>query len=86
MTANWILLVIGGGPTDDKPGVTFEPPIDPNSISQQMTFRVPDCREAYEILKNRGAEFLTPPLDREGEIRCFFRDPDGRLLEISELT
>lgn len=83
---NWILLVTGGGPTEDKPGVTFAPPTDPHSISQQMTLRVPDCHRAYEILKDRGAVFLTPPFDREGEIRCFFRDPDGRLLEISELT
>ena len=82
---NWILLVIGGEPTEDKPGVIFAPPADPNTIGQQMTFRVPDCQEAYETLKSRGAEFLTPPFDRGGEIRCFFRDPDGRLLEISEV-
>lgn len=46
--------------------------------------RVPDCREAYDVLTSRGAEFLTPPQDWGGEIRCFFRDPDGHLLEISE--
>ena len=83
---SWILLVTGGGPTEDKPGVTFAPPTDPNTVSHQMTLRVPDCRAAYEVLKNRGAEFLTPPVDRGGEIRCFFRDPDGHLLEISEVT
>ena len=83
---NWILLVTGGEPTEDKPGVTFIAPTDPNNISQQMTFRVPNCQAAYKILKARGAEFLTPPYDRGGEIRCFFRDPDGRLLEISEIV
>ena len=86
LLGHWILLVTGGEPTEDKPGVTFAPPKDPNTISQQMTFRVPDCQSAYETLKNRGAEFLTPPFDRGGEIRCFFRDPDGRLLEISEIV
>jgi catechol 2,3-dioxygenase-like lactoylglutathione lyase family enzyme len=30
--------------------------------------------------------FLTPPVDWGGEIRCFFRDPDGHLLEISQVT
>jgi len=49
-----------------------------------MTIRVPDCEAAYEILKARGAELLTPPFDRGAEIRCFFRDPDGHLLEISQ--
>ncbi len=83
---NWLLLVTGGGPTEDKPGVTFAAPSDPKTVSHQMTLRVPDCRAAYEILKSRGAEFLTPPVDRGGEIRCFFRDPDGHLLEISEVV
>jgi len=81
----WLLLVTGGDPTEDKPGVTFAPPADPNRVSHQLTMRVPDCRAAYETLTERGATFLTPPVDRGGEIRCFFRDPDGHLLEISEI-
>lgn len=80
----WLLLVTGGGPTEDKPGVHFASPDAPDQVSHAMTMRVPDCRAAYETLKSRGAEFLTPPLERPGEIRCFFRDPDGHLLEISE--
>ena len=82
---SWLLLVTGGGPTEDKPTVTFAPPSDPNTVSHQLTIRVPDCRAAYETLRSRGAEFLTPPIDRGSEIRCFFRDPDGHLLEISEI-
>jgi catechol 2,3-dioxygenase-like lactoylglutathione lyase family enzyme len=80
----WILLVTGGGPTPDKPGVAFAPPTDPNLIAHAMTIRVPDCREAYKTLADRGADFLTPPIDNGPEIRCFFRDPDGHLFEISE--
>ena len=49
-----------------------------------MTIRVPDCRAAHEVLRSRGASFLTPPVESEWEVRCFFRDPDGHLLEISE--
>lgn len=82
----WLLLVTGGGPTDDKPDVHFVPPDDPSRVSHQLTMRVPDCRAAYETLAARGARFLTPPRDRGGEIRCFFRDPDGHLLEISEVA
>lgn len=82
----WLLLVTGGGPTEDKPGVVFEPPTDPDSVHHAMTIRVPDCHGAYRTLSERGATFLTPPADRGGEIRCFFRDPDGHLLEISEAT
>jgi len=81
---SWLLLVTGGGPTKDKPDTTFTAPEDPAKVSHSMTIRVPDCRASYETLKSRGASFLTPPTDWGGEIRCFFRDPDGHLLEISE--
>ena len=80
----WLLLVTGGEPTKDKPDVTFEHPLDIKRVSHAMTIRVPDCRAAYEMLQARGAEFITPPVDWGGEIRCFFRDPSGHLLEISE--
>ena len=81
---SWLLLVTGGGPTKDKPEVVFTSPDSPNRVSHAMTIRVPDCKNAYEILKSRGAYFLTPPVDWGSEIRCFFRDPDGHLFEISE--
>jgi catechol 2,3-dioxygenase-like lactoylglutathione lyase family enzyme len=80
----WLLLVTGGGPTADKPDVTFAPPADPRTVAHAMTIRVPDCRAAYETLRDRGAEFLTPPVESAWEVRCFFRDPDGHLLELSQ--
>lgn len=83
---NWLLLVAAGGPTSDKPTVTFAPPADPDLVSAELIFRVEDCRKAYELLHARGAGFLTEPVDHGGEIRAFFRDPDGHLFEISELT
>jgi hypothetical protein len=49
-----------------------------------MTIRVPDCMAAYETLSERGADVLTPPVASDWEIRGFFRDPDGHLVEISE--
>ena len=82
----WLLVVTGGEPTADKPDVVFAPPADPNRVSHSMTIRVPDCQKAYDILKTRGVQFLTPPYNWGPEIRCFFRDPDGHLFEISQLT
>jgi catechol 2,3-dioxygenase-like lactoylglutathione lyase family enzyme len=86
LLSSWILLVTGGGPTQDKPTVTFAPPDDPDRVSAQLIFRVPDCRAAYEILRQRGADFLTPPVDHGYEVRAFLRDPDGHLFEISEVS
>jgi catechol 2,3-dioxygenase-like lactoylglutathione lyase family enzyme len=82
---SWFLLVTGGDPTPDKPTVTFVPPSDPDRVSHAITLRVQDCRSAYEALRERGAEFLTPPYDWGAEVRCFLRDPDGHLIEVSEV-
>jgi catechol 2,3-dioxygenase-like lactoylglutathione lyase family enzyme len=86
LLGNWLLLVTGGGPTADKPTVTFATPHDPDRVSTQLIFRVEDCHATYELLRSRGAEFLTEPVDHGHEIRAFFRDPDGHLFEISSLT
>lgn len=86
LQGSWLLLVTGGAPTPDKPTVTLTVPDDPDRISGQIILRVDDCRRTYELLRSRGAEFLNPPVDRGGEIRAFFRDPDGHLFEISQLT
>lgn len=83
---SWLLLVEGGGPDDGKPTVVLTPPGDPDRVSAQMIFRVADCHGLYALLRERGAAFLAPPHVREGETRAFFRDPDGHLFEISELT
>lgn len=80
----WLLLVSGGEPTPDKPTVALAAPADPDRLDHLFTIRVPDCRAAYGTLLARGAEFLTPPQDNGPETRCFFRDPDGHLFEISE--
>lgn len=86
LLGSWLLLVTGGGPTSDKPTVTFAPPSDPDRVSAELIFRVEDCRATYDLLHEREADLLTEPVDHGGEIRAFFRDPDGHLLEISELT
>ncbi len=79
-----LLLTVGGGPTQDKASITFTTPSDPNMVSSELNIRVPDCVAAYEVLRSRGAEFLTPPVDWGYEIRAFLRDPDGHLIELTQ--
>jgi catechol 2,3-dioxygenase-like lactoylglutathione lyase family enzyme len=81
---NWILLVLPGAPTKDKPQTHFVPPSDKDFVSHAYTIRVKSCEKSYGILKERGAEFITPPITNGAETRCFFRDPDGHLFEISQ--
>jgi len=82
----WITISVGGGPTDDKPGVTLVPPSDPEHASSFLNIRVADIASAYKQWSGRGAKFLTPPIDRGGEIRCYMRDPDGHLIEVGQLV
>ena len=82
----WVTIGLGGGPTADKPNVTLEPPSDPGRASSFLNLRVADIAARYEEWSARGAEFLTPPIDRGQEIRCYMRDPDGYLIEVGQLV
>jgi catechol 2,3-dioxygenase-like lactoylglutathione lyase family enzyme len=82
----WIIINVGGGPTKDKPTVILETPPNPNRTSSFLNIRVADIASLYEEWKSRGAEFLTPPMDRGAEIRCYIRDPDGHLIEVGQTT
>jgi catechol 2,3-dioxygenase-like lactoylglutathione lyase family enzyme len=83
---SWIIINVGGGPTDDKPTVVLETPGDPDRVSSFLNIRVADIEALYEEWSARGAEFLTPPIPRETEIRCYIRDPDGYLIEVGQTT
>ena len=82
----WVTIGVAGGPTDDKPTVTLEPPTDSDRVSSFLNVRVADIAAAYQEGSARGAEFLTPPIDRGEEIRCYMRDPDGHLIEVGQLV
>jgi catechol 2,3-dioxygenase-like lactoylglutathione lyase family enzyme len=81
---HWMLLVTSGGPTEDRPNTNFIPPENKEVVSHSYTIRVKDCEQSYKILTDKGVEFITPPITNGTETRCFFRDPDGHLFEISK--
>jgi catechol 2,3-dioxygenase-like lactoylglutathione lyase family enzyme len=83
---SWIIINVGGGPTDDKPTVTLETPRDRDRVSSFLNIRVADIQAVYAEWSARGAEFLTPPKQHEAEIRCYIRDPDGHLIEVGQTT
>ena len=83
---SWIIINVGGGPTDDKPTVILETPRAPDRVSSFLNIRVADIEAVYSEWTARGAEFLTPPIRRETEIRCYLRDPDGHLIEVGQTT
>jgi SAM-dependent methyltransferase len=82
----WIIINVGGGPTDDKPAVTLEAPRDPDGVSSFLNIRVKDIEGVYAEWSARGAQFLTPPKQHQFEKRCYIRDPDGHLIEVGQTT
>ena len=84
---SWIILNSGGGPTPDKPEVILEAPQDLNRVSSFLNLRVADIWACYRQWKARGAQFLTDPLDNNGEeLRCYMRDPDGYIIEVGQYS
>jgi catechol 2,3-dioxygenase-like lactoylglutathione lyase family enzyme len=81
---SWIIINVGGGPTDDKPTVLLEVPPDPDRTSSFLNIRVADIQAVYADWSARGAQFLTPPIEHESEFRCYIRDPDGHLIEVGQ--
>jgi predicted enzyme related to lactoylglutathione lyase len=79
----WLLVNVGGGPIPDKPTVTLSVP---DKINSFMNIRVADIHACYELWKSRGAEFITVPIPKYGEIRCYIRDPDGYIIEVGQST
>ena len=86
LSDSWIIINVGGGPTDDKPTVTLETPGDPDRVSSFLNIRVKDIAAVYAEWSARGAEFLTPPKQHQYEIRCYIRDPDGHIIEVGQTT
>ncbi len=83
---SWIIINVGGGPTDDKPEITLETPHDLNRVSSFLNIRVKDIETVYADWSARGAHFLTPPKQHQYEIRCYIRDPDGYIIEVGQTT
>ena len=80
----WLIVNIGGGPTPDKPTIVLSAPADPDAVSSFMNIRVADIQACYETWSSRGADFITAPIDKYGEARCYIRDPDGYIIEVGQ--
>jgi lactoylglutathione lyase len=81
---SWMILNVGGGPTDDKPGVFLSPPESSTRVSSFLNIRVADIQQVYREWKSKGAEFLTEPKNHKNEYRCYMKDPDGYLIEVGQ--
>ncbi|MET9123840.1 VOC family protein [Streptomyces sp. NPDC004528] len=83
---SWLIMNPGGGPTPDKPDVTLEVPRTTERVSSFLNVRVADMAAFHAHAVAKGACFLTEPLDRASEVRCYLRDPDGHLIEVGQST
>ena len=86
LSNSWLIMNPGGDPTPDKPDVSVVDYEFKNTVSSFMNLRVADIQACYEEWSSKGAEFVTPPIDRGAETRCYMRDPDGYLIEVGQST
>jgi catechol 2,3-dioxygenase-like lactoylglutathione lyase family enzyme len=71
---SWIIINVGGGPTDDKPKVTLETPGDPDRVSSFLNIRVRDVTALVRpVSSGLGGEYL----DRLSQLR---RKREGRVV------
>jgi catechol 2,3-dioxygenase-like lactoylglutathione lyase family enzyme len=83
---SWLIMNPGGGPTPDKPNISLVNYEPDDTVSSFMNLRVADISVCYRDWSAKGAEFVTPPIDRGSETRCYIRDPDGYLIEVGQPT
>jgi catechol 2,3-dioxygenase-like lactoylglutathione lyase family enzyme len=83
---SWLIMNPGGGPTPDKPNISLVNYEPDDTVSSFMNLRVADISACYRDWSAKGAEFVTPPIDRGSETRCYIRDPDGYLIEVGQPT
>src|SRR5476649_324306 len=55
---SWIIINLGGGPTDDKPTVTLETQPDPDRVSSFLNIRVADIQGGPTTCRRR---LVAPP-------------------------
>ena len=79
-----IHLATPGPPTGDRPGVGLVAPQRPDQVDTLTVMKAPDAQVVYEELTARGLNALAPPTVPPwgGELRFFFRDPDGHVIEV----
>jgi hypothetical protein len=53
-------------------------------VSSFLNIPVAAIGAVCQLWSARGAEFLTPPIDRAKEIRRYMGDPDGHLIEVGQ--
>jgi catechol 2,3-dioxygenase-like lactoylglutathione lyase family enzyme len=57
LSNSFIVISVGGGPTDDKPTVILETPRDPDRVSSFLNIRVKDIEAVYAEWTARGRKF-----------------------------
>ena len=81
-----VLMNPRGPPTPDKPDISV---VNLRAREHGLELHEPARRRhpgVYGQWSAKGAEFVTPPIDRGAEIRCYMRDPDGYMIEVGQAT
>ena len=84
---SWIIINVGGGPTNDKPTVTLETARDPDrdqQLPQHPGLGHPSCVQRVERAR-RGVPHTTETA-RDGRSAATCATPMGHLIEVGQTT
>ncbi len=55
--------------------------------ASHLAFEVDDIEETFELLVDRGAQGMNPPVEIiPGRIGCYLQDPEGNWIELLEIS
>jgi catechol 2,3-dioxygenase-like lactoylglutathione lyase family enzyme len=57
---SWMIINLGGGPTDDKPEVVLEPPTEATRTRAFLNLRVADIQATYQEWRSPGGRVPHP--------------------------
>jgi hypothetical protein len=74
---SWVIINLGGGPTDDKPEVVLEPPTDRTRASAFLNLRVADIRPSTRSGAREGPSSSLHPRSTAARSAATYATPTG---------
>lgn len=81
-----VLMVIPGAPVMDEDTADEVRRVMAKGFAGTVFLVTDDCRRDYEILKERGVEFVSEPEEQLYGIDTGFQDPSGNSFRLTQLS
>lgn len=80
-----VLMAIPGQPVMDDETAEQVKALTAKGFAGTVFLTTEDCQKTYEVLRDRGVEFVETPEERPYGIDAGFRDPSGNHIRLTQL-